>query len=60
MHDISKKKKTDISEHCNVYHTVMKSNMVIKVRVKFHGFSSLTLPIRTGHGEALRKNCMGK
>lgn len=54
------RKRTDVGEHCRVNHRIIKSNLVIKLRTKWHGLSYLTLSIKTEHGEEGRQDCMGK
>lgn len=59
MHDVSRKRRTDIGEHCNVYHRIMKSILVLRLSAKRRGCSYVTPSGRTGHGEG-RHVCMAK
>ena len=51
MHDVSRKRRTNTGEHCNVYHRIIKSILVLKLSAQRHGFSYVTPSGRTGHGE---------
>lgn len=49
MYNVFRNRRIDIGEYCNVYYSIMKNNLVIKLRVKWYGFSYLILLISFGY-----------